>query len=157
MRDYLQRPHLFYRSLFDAAEGTRPARELADILGLAESTVNRYARERESDEAPTGTGARSDLERFILTIKHFGLKYDLEGCQAIVSSLQQLVDDEIHRRAALMLTTDAQRAELKERALEQTGRVALAVGLDKSAPEILREHAAQSVAIKMFSAIGGEG
>ncbi len=154
MRDYLQRPYLFYRALFESSDGPRPARELADILGLAESTVNKYARERESDEAPSGTGARSDLERFVLTLKHFGLTNNLEECQALVSSLQQLVDDEINRRAALLLTSDAQRSDLKARALEQTSRVALAVGLDRDSSEILREQAAATIAVKLLAQIG---
>jgi len=154
LRDYLHNPHQFYDDLYSAAKNfgvPRPGKDLADILDIAESSANRFARQRESDEAPTGSGARSDLERVILTFKHFGLEYSLEACQTFVNALQQLIDDKIEQRAELLVSANAD--FLKELAMKGNSDVLIAIGANKQASEVLREVSEGQVANKLYLAV----
>src|SRR5205085_1036014 len=129
----------------------RPGQELAGILSIAESVVNRWARPRESDGEPTGTGARSDAERIIMTFKHFGLEYSIEACQTFVNALQQLIDDKIEQRADLLVSANAD--FLKELAMKGNSDVLIAIGANKLASEVLREVSEGQVANKLYLAV----
>lgn len=154
LRDYLQGPHRFYADCYDAAKEkgiSRPGKELADILSIAESSANRYARERESDESPTATGARSDLERMILTIKHFAIPHSLESAQTLINALQQLVDDEVERWASESVSANPE--FLRERAMRESADVCIAIGASKHSADVLREEAESDIATKKYLAV----
>jgi hypothetical protein len=154
LRDYLQNPHQFYRDLYEAAKQsgvTCPGKELADVLNIAEPTANRFARQRESDEAPTGTGARSDLERLYITLKYFGLEHSIEACQTLVDALQQMIDDKIERWADQFINANPDL--LKELAMRESSDVVIAIGANKSAFEVLREESESHVANKKYLAV----
>lgn len=150
LRDFLLSPHLVYRDAYEDAREqgiTRPGRELGDLLGVAESTANKYARERESDEAPQGTGARSDWERLVLTFKHFLIPHSIGVAQTCVHALQQLIDDAVERRAALVKDP----AELKESVLRQSSEVLVAIGADKPSADVLSAVSEAQIATKIYS------
>jgi hypothetical protein len=153
LRDYLQNPHQFYQDVFEAAKDggvSRPGKELADVLDIAESSANRFARQRETDEAPTATGARSDLERMILTIKHFAIPHDIQSVQTLISALQQLIDDEIEHRADQYLS---ETEHLREIVMKENHDVVVAIGANKPSCELMRELSESSVANKILLAV----
>lgn len=154
LRDYLQNPHQFYEDLYGAARCSgvsRPGKELADLLGVAESSANRFARQRESDEAPTATGARSDLERIVLTIRHFAIPHSLEVAQTLVNALQQMIDDGIEHWADQFAGSNAE--FMKELAMRESSDVVVAIGANKPAFEVLREEAESVIATKKYLAV----
>jgi hypothetical protein len=154
LRDYLQNPFQFYKDLFEAAKDAntpRPGQELASILSLAESVVNRWSRPRESDEEPSGTGSRSDAERIIMTFKHFGLEHCIVACQTLVNALQQLIDDKIEQRADLLVRTNPD--FLKEQAMKENSDVVIAIGSNKLASEVLREISESQITNKLYVAV----
>jgi hypothetical protein len=154
LKDYLQNPHRFYEDTYEAARSagvSRPGKELADLLNIAESSANRFARQRETDEAPTATGARSDLERIILTLKHFAIPHSIESAQTVVNALQQMIDDEIEHRADLLINTNSD--HLKEIALRENSDVVVAIGANKASCEVLRESSEGQIATKLFLAV----
>ena len=83
---------LFFELLFAAMPHTRPAKELADFLGLSENTTIKWGREPLSDEAPMATGARNPANRFKIIWRYFALRYNRELARAWIAGMQRELD-----------------------------------------------------------------
>lgn len=122
-REFIDNPDRFYRQLLDLMPQSDPVRFVASVLGVAPSTVNRWARPRENDEPPSGTGSRSDLKRLLLLFQTVGAEYALGPCQQAVNAMQLVLDE---RRASLAATL---MSEIKAPTIRET--VAAEIGKNK--------------------------
>jgi len=98
--ELIEQPYLFWDLLCKSMPESNPVDSLADLLGISRNTVARWARPLLSDEAPTATGTRSDLDRLLIVIKYVAIPRNPELVEALLRGIRQLLDQSYAERGS---------------------------------------------------------